>query len=69
MNKIQHISAGDIIKNEETSYEGFASIMYRKTGDILLVSKLLGHAKADMTVQYYLIDDIDEMQHKFNRVA
>lgn len=23
MNKIQHISVGDIIKNEETSYEGF----------------------------------------------
>lgn len=47
----------------------FASVLYRKTGDILLVSKLLGHAKSDMTVQYYLIDDIEEMQHKFNRVA
>lgn len=23
MNKIQHISVGDIIKNEETAYEGF----------------------------------------------
>lgn len=25
MNKIQHISVGDIIKNEETSYDGFGS--------------------------------------------
>lgn len=47
----------------------FASVLYRKTGDVLLVSKLLGHAKPDMTVQYYLIDDIEEMQHKFSRVA
>lgn len=47
----------------------FASVLYRKTGDILLVSKLLGHAKPDMTVQYYLIDDIEEMQHKYNKVA
>lgn len=28
----------------------FASVLYRKTGDVLLVSKLLGHAKPDMTV-------------------
>lgn len=47
----------------------FASVLYRKTGDVLLVSKLLGHAKPDTTVQYYLIDDIEEMQHKFSRVA
>lgn len=47
----------------------FASVLYRKTGDVLLVSKLLGHAKPDMTVQYYLVDDIEEMQHKYNRVA
>ena len=47
----------------------FASVLYRKTGDVLLVSKLLGHAKPDMTVQCYLIDDIEEMQHKYNRVA
>lgn len=25
MNKIQHISVGDIIKKEETTYEGFCS--------------------------------------------
>lgn len=47
----------------------FASVLYRKTGDVLLVSKLLGHAKPDMTVQYYLIDDIEEMQSKYNKVA
>lgn len=47
----------------------FASVLYRKTGDVLLVSKLLGHAKPDMTVQYYLVDDIEDMQHKYNRVA
>jgi integrase/recombinase XerD len=47
----------------------FASVLYRKTGDVLLVSKLLGHAKPDTTVQYYLIDDIEELQHKYNRVA
>lgn len=44
----------------------FASIMYKKTKDILLVSKLLGHAKTDMTVQYYLIDDLDDMQYRYN---
>lgn len=47
----------------------FASVLYRKTGDVLLVSKLLGHAKPDTTVQYYLIDDIEELQHKYNKVA
>lgn len=46
----------------------FASIMYKKTKDVLLVSKLLGHAKTDMTVQYYLIDDIDDMQYRYNSV-
>lgn len=44
----------------------FASVMYKKTKDVLLVSKLLGHAKTDMTVQYYLIDDIDDMQYRYN---
>lgn len=46
----------------------FASIMYKKTKDVLLVSKLLGHAKTDMTVQYYLIDDLDDMQYRYNTV-
>ena len=42
--------------------------MYKKTKDVLLVSKLLGHAKTDMTVQYYLIDDLDDMQYRYNVV-
>ena len=46
----------------------FASIMYKKTKDVLMVSKLLGHAKTDMTVQYYLIDDIEDMQYRYNAV-
>ena len=46
----------------------FASIMYKKTKDVLMVSKLLGHAKTDMTVQYYLIDDIEDMQYRYNVV-
>ncbi len=46
----------------------FASIMYKKTKDVLMVSKLLGHAKTDMTVQYYLVDDIDDMQYRYNAV-
>ena len=46
----------------------FASIMYKKTKDVLMVSKLMGHAKTDMTVQYYLIDDIEDMQYRYNVV-
>lgn len=46
----------------------FASIMYKKTKDVLLVSKLLGHAKTDMTVQYYLVDDLEDMQYRYNTV-
>lgn len=47
----------------------FASVMYRKTGDVLLVSKLLGHSGTDVTVKYYLVDDVAEMQNKVNHVA
>lgn len=43
----------------------FASILYRKTGDVLLVSKLLGHTKTDTTIRYYLVDDMEEMKHTF----
>ena len=42
----------------------YASILYRKTGDVLLVSKMLGHLKTDTTIRYYLVDDIDEMKQK-----
>lgn len=47
----------------------FASIMYRKTKDILLVSKLLGHASTETTVRYYLVDDIADIQHRVLSVA
>lgn len=44
----------------------FVTTMYRKTHNILLVSKLAGHSGTDTTVKYYLIDDIDDMQHMYN---
>ena len=44
----------------------FASVQYRKTKNILFVSKLLGHANSNVTVQYYLVDDIEDMQHMFD---
>lgn len=47
----------------------FASITYRRTSDILLVSKLLGHASTDVTIRYYLVDDIDSMESKMKRAA
>lgn len=46
----------------------FASILYRKTKDILLVSKLLGHSSTAITVQYYLVDDIEDMQYRYNAI-
>lgn len=47
----------------------FASIAYRKTGDVLLVSKMLGHASTDVTIQCYLVDDIEEMKYKLRKVS
>lgn len=47
----------------------FASVTYRKTGDILLVSKLLGHASTDVTIKYYLVDDLGEMKYKMKKIA
>jgi len=44
----------------------FASVQYRKSKNILYVSKLLGHANSNATVQYYLVDDIEDMQHMFD---
>lgn len=46
----------------------FASVLYRKTKDILLVSKLLGHSSTAITVQYYLVDDIEDMQYRYNAI-
>lgn len=40
----------------------FASILYRKTHDLLYVSKLLGHKDTEVTVDRYLIDDLDDMK-------
>ena len=47
----------------------FASVLYRKTGDVMLVSRLLGHSNPEITVKYYLVDDIEEIQSKYNKVA
>ncbi len=44
----------------------FITTLYRKTKNILFVSKLAGHAQTDTTVKYYLIDDLDDMQHTYN---
>lgn len=64
------MKAGCAISATVHSYrKTFASITYRKTGDILLVSKLLGHASTDVTVKYYLVDDIEVMKHKMLMVA
>nr|WP_300825278.1 tyrosine-type recombinase/integrase [uncultured Acetatifactor sp.] len=46
----------------------FVTVMYRKTKNILMVSKLAGHANTDTTVKYYLIDDLEDMQHTYNIV-
>lgn len=42
----------------------FASREYRRTKDILYVSKRLGHSSTDITIKYYICDDIelDRMQ-------
>ncbi|MBQ6441049.1 MAG: tyrosine-type recombinase/integrase [Lachnospiraceae bacterium] len=45
----------------------YASILYNKTNDVLAVSKMLGHAKTDTTVKYYLVDDIEAMKQKVLR--
>ncbi|MEG2101963.1 MAG: tyrosine-type recombinase/integrase [Flavobacterium sp.] len=47
----------------------FASIQYNKTSDILYVSKLLGHASTDVTVKYYLCEDLGGMQRKHEMAA
>lgn len=42
----------------------FASREYRRTKDVLFVSKRLGHSSTDVTIKYYICDDIelDRMQ-------
>ena len=43
----------------------FASVQYRRTGNILLVSKLLGHADTRTTIKFYLVDEIKDMKYQF----
>lgn len=47
----------------------FASVTYRKTADLLLVSKLLGHASTDVTIKHYLVDDMATVESKIRMVA
>ena len=37
----------------------FASREYRRTKDILFVSRRLGHSSTDVTIKYYICDDIE----------
>jgi site-specific recombinase XerD len=64
------IDAGCHIQATVHTYrKTFASVMYRKTSDVLLVSKLLGHASTDVTIKYYLCDDVEDMKYKLRHVA
>ena len=47
----------------------FASRLYLKTKDIVLVSKLLGHASTAITIEYYLCEDLEDMRIRHNRAA
>lgn len=40
-----------------------------KTKDIVLVSKLLGHANTAITIDYYLCEDLEDMRIRHNRAA
>ena len=42
----------------------FASETYRRTGNIKLVSILLGHASTTITEKYYLIDDLKDIEYQ-----
>lgn len=37
----------------------FASREYRRTKDVLFVSKRLGHSSTDVTIKYYICDDVE----------
>lgn len=47
----------------------FASETYRRTGNIKLVSILLGHAGTDITEKYYLVDDMKDIEYQALYVA
>lgn len=42
----------------------FASETYRRTGNIKLVSILLGHASTAITEKYYLVDDMKDIEYQ-----
>lgn len=47
----------------------FASETYRRTGNIKLVSILLGHASTTITEKYYLIDDMKDIEYQALYIA
>ncbi|WP_075678540.1 tyrosine-type recombinase/integrase [Roseburia sp. 831b] len=47
----------------------FASREYRRTNDILYVSKRLGHSSTDVTMRYYICDDVELDRTKANTAA
>ncbi len=53
-----------VIATVHTYRKTYASILYNKTNDVMAVSKMLGHAKTDTTIKYYLVDDVEMMRRK-----
>lgn len=47
----------------------FASETYRRTKNVKLVSKLLGHSSTAVTEKYYLIDDLQDIEYQALQVA
>lgn len=47
----------------------FASETYRRTKNVKLVSILLGHSSTAVTEKYYLVDDMQEIEHQALQVA
>lgn len=47
----------------------FASELYRKTKNVKLVSVLLGHSSTAVTEKFYLVDDMQEIEHQALQAA
>lgn len=47
----------------------FASETYRRTKNVKLVSKLLGHSSTAVTEKYYLIDDLQDIEYQALQAA
>lgn len=63
-------AAGCKFKTTVHSYrKTFASREYRRTKDILYVSKRLGHSSTDVTIKYYICDDIEADRLQANLAA